>query len=98
MDRFSKWPAASFCKTTEGQTALKLLAKYINKDGVPKTIEIDMATTFAGRLFRDFCKNHQIKLIHDTPYIHTPTGLVELGVRTLNEILLSNIKAGEKFG
>ena len=30
--------------------------------------------------------------------MHTPTGLVERGVRTLKENLLTNIKAGERFG
>ena len=37
-------------------------------------------------------------MIIGTPYIHTPTGLVERGVRTLKENLLTNIKAGERLG
>ena len=45
-----------------------------------------------------FCKKHYIKLIYGTPYIHTPTGLVERGVRILKDNLLTNIKAGERFG
>ena len=36
--------------------------------------------------------------MYSTPYIHTPTGLVERGVRTLKKNLLTNIKAGERFG
>ena len=98
MDRFSKWPAASFCKSTESQTAVKFLEQHINLNGIPKTIRKDKATAFTSRSFREFCKHHQIKLIYGTPYIHTPTGLVERGVRTLKEILLTNIKAGENFG
>ena len=39
-----------------------------------------------------------IKLIYDTPYIHTPTGLVKRGVRTLKDNLLTSFKAGERFG
>ena len=39
-----------------------------------------------------------MRLIYGTPYIHTPTGLVERGVRTLKDNLLTNIKAGERFG
>ena len=98
MDRYSKWPAASFCASTDGETAVKFLEQYIRRNGVPKTIRTDKATAFTGRLFRDFCKNHYIKLIYGTPYIHTPTGLVERGVRTLKENLLTNIKAGEQYG
>ena len=45
-----------------------------------------------------FVKKHYIKLIYGTPYIHTPTGLVERGVRTLKENLLTILKAGERFG
>ena len=98
MDRYSKWPAASFCTSTDGETAVKFLDQHIRLNGIPKIIRTDKATAFTRRLFRDFCKKHYIKLIYGTPYIHTPTGLVELGVRTLKENLLTNIKAGERFG
>ena len=81
-----------------GETAVKFLEQYIQLNGIPKTIRTDKATAFTGRLFRDFCKKHYIKLIYGTPYIHTPTGLVEQGVRTLKENLLPNIKAGERLG
>ena len=98
IDRYSKWPAASFCKYTDGETAVKFLEQYIQLNGIPKTIRTDKATAFTGRTFRNFCKKHYIKLIYGTPYIHTPTGLVERGVRTLKDNLITNIKAGERFG
>ena len=97
MDRYSKWPAASLCKSTDGETATKFLEQYCNLNGIPKTIRTDKATAFTGRQFREFCKNKFIKLIYRTPYEHTPTGLVEGGVRTLKENL-TNIKDGEPFG
>ena len=53
MDRFSKWPAASFCTSTDGETAIKLLEQYIQLNGIPKTIRTDKATAFTGHLFRD---------------------------------------------
>ena len=80
MNRYSKWPAASFCTSTDGKTAVKFLDQYIRLNGIPKTIRTDKTTAFTGRLFRDFCKKLFIKLIYGTPYIHTPTGLVERGV------------------
>ena len=97
MDRYSKWPAASLCKTTDGETATKFLEQYCNLNDIPKTIKTDKATAFTGRRFRNFCRNKFIKIVYGTPYIHTPTGLVEGGVRTLKENLLANIKAGEPF-
>ena len=60
MDRFSKWPAASLCKYTDGKTAVKFIEQYIQLNGIPKTIRADKATTFTGRLFRDFCKKKNI--------------------------------------
>ena len=85
----------NFCKTTDGENAVKSLEQYINLNGIPKFVRTDKATSFTGRTFRGFCKNCHIKLIYGTPYIHTPTWLVERGVRTLKETLLANIKAGE---
>ena len=98
IDWYSKWPSASFCKYTDGETAVKFLEQYIQLNGIPKTIRTDKATAFTGRLFRDFFEKHYIKLIYGTPYIHTPTGLVERGGKTLKENLLTNIKASERLG
>ena len=80
MDRFRKWPAPSLCKTTDEQTTVRFLEQYKNPNGIPKVTRFDKATKFTGCTFREFCKNHRIKLIYGTPYIHTPTGLVERGV------------------
>ena len=77
---------------------VRFLEQYIRLNGIPKTIRTDKATAFTGRFFRNFCKRHYIRIIYGTPYIHTPTGLVERGVRTLKENILTNIKAGERFG
>ena len=63
-----------------------------------RTFRTNKATAFTGLTFREFCRNHHIRLcIKGTPCIHITTGLVERGVRTLKEILLTNIKTGEKF-
>ena len=90
--------AASLCKTTDGETATKFLEQFCNLNGIPKTIRTHKATDFTGRQFRNFRKNKFIKIIYETPYIHTATGLVERGVRPLKEKLLTNIMAGEPFG
>ena len=78
--------------------AVNFLEQFMQLNGRSKTIRTDKATAFTGRFFREFCKKRYFKLIYVTPYIHTPTGLVERGVRTLKENLPTNIKAGERFG
>ena len=59
------------------------MEQYINQNGIPKTTRTDKATAFTGHTFREFCRTHHRKLIYGTPYIHTPTELVERGVRPL---------------
>ena len=90
MDRYSKWPAASFCTSTDGEAAVKFLEQYIWLNGISKTIGTDKATASTGRFFREFCKKHYIKLINipDTvfTYIHTPTGMVERGLEPWRRI------------
>ena len=44
MVRFSKWLAASFCTSTDGQAAINFLEQYIQLNGVPKTTRTDKAT------------------------------------------------------
>ena len=98
IDRFSKWPPASFSKHTDEETALEFLEQYIQLNGIWKTTRTDKATAYTGRFFRDFCQKRYLKLIYGTPYIDTITVLVERRVRTLKENVLTNIKAGERCG
>ena len=87
-----------FVQNNGRRNGCKFLQQYIQLNGIPKTIRTDKASAFTGRFFREFCKKNYISIIYGTPYIHTPTGLVERGVRTLKANLLTNIKAGEPFG
>ena len=93
IDRYSKWPAASLCKITDGETAVKVLQQYIQLNGIPKTIQTDKASAFTGRFFREFCKKNYISIIYGTQYIHTRTGLVE-GRKNFKEKLINEYKNG----
>ena len=57
---------------------------------LPQTTRTDKGTAFTGKELDEICKSLNIKLIHGTPYIHTSTGLVERGIRTLKEYLRTN--------
>ena len=98
MDRISKWPAASVCKTTEWQTAVGVFERYLNLHGIPKIIRTDRSTSFTGRMFRDLCRRKSPDKAYIRPSaIQTPFGLFERNVRTLQELLLTNKKTSEKF-
>ena len=94
IDRYSRWPAACFCEAPTGKTAINFLEQYITLNGLPRTIRTNKGTAFTGKEFRDFCKSLKRKLIYGTPYIHTPTGLVERGIKTLEEYLRTNLEEG----
>ena len=61
-------------------------------NGIPQPIRTDKRTAFTGSEFRQMCKNLNIKLICGTPYIHTATGLVERGIKTLNDLMRTNLE------
>ena len=68
------------------------MEQYVTINGPPQTVRTDKGTAFTGKEFRELCKPVNIILIYGTPYIHTPTGLVERGIRTLKEYLGTNLE------
>ena len=54
-------------------------------------------SALTGHHFGESCKKNYISILYGTSQIHTATGLVERGVRTLKENLSTNVKAGESF-
>ena len=94
INRYSRWPAECICEAPTGKTAKNFLEQYITLNDLPQTIRTDKGTAFTGKEFRDFCKSLNKKLIYGTPYIHTPTGLVERGIKTLKDYLRTNLEEG----
>ena len=96
-DRYSRWPAASICETTTGKSAVNFLKQYVTINGLPQIIRTDKGTAVTGREFRDFCKSLNIKLIYGTPYIHSPTGMVERGTKTVKDYRRTNLEEGHNI-
>ena len=92
IDRYSGWPTACICETPNIKTATIFLERYNTLNGLPQTYRTDKGTAFTGEEFRDFCKSLNIKVIYGTPYIHTPTGLIERGIKTLKDFLQANLE------
>ena len=91
IDRYTRWPAACICESPTGKTAKSFLEQNITLNDIPQTIRTDKGMAFTGKEFRDFCKNLNIKLLYGTPYIYTPTGLVERGTKTLKDYMKTNL-------
>ena len=86
MGQYSKRPAGRFCETTDGQTMAGFPGQYLILNRIPKAFRTDKATAFTGRSFRELCKNHHIGSYAKH---HTPTELVERGLKTLKETLMT---------
>ena len=70
------------------------MKQYVTINVLTQIIRTDKGTAFTGREFRDFGKSLNKKVIYRTPYIHTPTGLVERGIKTLKDYLRTNLEEG----
>ena len=92
IDRYSRWPAACICEAPNGKTAKTFLEQYILINDIPQVIRTDKGTAFTENVFRSTCKKVNIKLIYGTPYIHTATGLVERGIKTVKDLMKTNLE------
>ena len=93
FDRYSRWPVACICEAPTGKFAKTFLEQYILLNGIPQTIRTDKGTAFLGNEFRSVCKKAKHKTnIWYAIYIHTATGLVERGMKSLKDITRTNLE------
>ena len=97
VDRFSKWPTVEICHRTDTRTVVKFLTEYFINNGTPKTIRTDNATCFKSEEFKAFCDGEHIKRIRSTPNLHTGTGLVERTIRSIKDLIRTNLQDGLNF-
>ena len=97
IDRFSKWPTAHICKSTDARTVLKFLTRYFTGNGTPRVIRTDNGSCFKSNEFKQFCDGQNIKRIMCTPNLHTGTGLVERLIRTIKSLTRANMADGLTF-
>ena len=68
------------------------MEQYILLNGIPRVIRTDKGTAFTGNEIRSTCKKLNVKRIYGTPYIHTATGLIERGIKTLKNLMKTNME------
>ena len=88
MDRFSKFPSAQITSSTSEKSIINFLSKYIALHGIPRTIETDQGSGFISKEVREFCHEHNIKVIFSPVRDHRATGIVERSIRTIKKRLL----------
>ena len=97
IDRFSKWPTAQICKSTDTRTVLKFLTKYFTYNGTPQCIRTDNGSCFKSNEFKQFCDSENVKRIRCTPNLHTGTGFVERTIRAIKSLSRANMADGLTF-
>ena len=94
IDNCTRWPFALVCKRCNTESALEILAMVCENIGLPKTLKVDNATAFKSPNFKSVYKKFGISVDYSIPYVHTPIGMVERNIRTLetfiNPFLLEN--------
>ena len=97
IGRFSEWPTAQICKSTDTRTILKVLTKYFADNGTPQCIRTDNGSCFKSNEFKQFCNGENNKRIRCTPNLHTGNGLVERTIRTLKSLTRATMADGLIF-
>ncbi len=83
FDNYTRWPFVLVCKSCNAESAMKLIAIVCENLGLPQKIRADNATAFKSKTFRRLLSGKGIQLEFSTPYVHTPIGIVERHIRTL---------------
>ena len=86
VDRFSKFPSAQITSSTSAKSTVSFLSKYIALHGIPRTIRTDQGSGFISKV-REFCLEHNMKVIFSPVGDHRATGLVERLIRTIKKAL-----------
>ncbi len=68
------------------QIVTKFLKRLIESHRVPKSIKVDNASAFKSAEFIACSAKLNLVVNVSTPYVHTPIGLVDRNIRTLEDV------------
>ena len=60
IDRFSKWPTAKICKSSESKEVINFLKQNFSLYGLPEKINTDKGGAFVSNEYKEFCKSKNI--------------------------------------
>ena len=92
IDRFSKWPKAKICKSSETKEVINFLKQNFNLYGLPEKIKTDKGGAFVSKEYKEFCKSKNIEIEYSTPRLRTGTGAVERAIQTLKNPIIANLE------
>ena len=92
IDRFSKWPTAKICETSETKEVTSFLSNQFNLYGIPEKIKSDKEGAFISTEYKEFCKARNIEIQCCPPRMHTGNGTVERAIQTTKNLVLANME------
>ena len=78
VDHFSKWYYGYALQSKNAEEILKNIDLYCENFGYPKILQTDNGGEFKNAKLKSYCNEHEIKLIHSSPYHPQTNGAVEV--------------------
>ena len=93
IDRFSKWPTAKICKSSETKEVLNFLKQNSNLYGLPEKIKMDKGGgAFISKEYKKICNAKNIGIEYSALRMHTGTGALERAIQTLKNWIIANLE------
>ncbi len=78
-----------------------MLQSIVEVNGIPKQFKTDNASAFKSADLKNYLAELNIDLKYSTPYVHTPIGLIERTIRTMEDyvktfLIEENVKKKKK--
>jgi len=97
IDQFSKMISLTATNNQNEATVKNtLLNQWIYKFGKPQKIVTDRGKVFEGKLLQNLAHVLNISWIFTSPYDHKSNGLAERAIRTVRDMIVTSLKAGEE--
>ena len=87
IDRFSEFPIACIYETVNRPNVLKFLDKYIETQGIARSIRLNQAKYLVLHQVKTFCNRKDIEIIEAHVNDHRAIGLVERLIQTIKNRL-----------
>ena len=97
IDRFSKWPSAKICKTSDTKEVISFLSNQFNLYCIPEKSKSDKAGAFSSTEYKEFCESRNIEVQYCPPQMHTGNGTVERAIQTMKNLILANMEDGNNL-
>ena len=96
VDHFSKWYYGYLLHSKEAKEILKKLEIFFENFGAPKILQTGNWKEFKNEIIKNFCIEHDIKIIHSSPYHPQTNGACEVTHKEIQKFICNEFIADKK--